>query len=259
MLLRCTVCATFAVGVAVAAASAQPPGAITTDVFTRLVWLEAGAQHVWRGIDVGDAALVAGAALSWGESGAQTTQWNLLAEGRTAATQRGPASDRLRLGGTVVRQLTDEGTSLWLGVDAFALPNASGRTRAELSAGTRFRLPRWLPERRPTVLLDVHRAFSDIDANYARAAVQFDYKFGVSHGAFIEVGHAWSDFAGGISPDFDVHGTDLTITYVRQADPTATRTSGSTRSIEPFVRVLWTKLNGDPNLLDAGLRIAWVH
>jgi hypothetical protein len=144
-------------------------------------------------------------------------------------------------------------------VDAFALPNASGRNAAELSLGTRFRLPRWLPERHPTILLHAHRAFSDIDANYARAAIQFDYKFGVSHGAFIEAGQAWSDFPGGISPDFGVHGTDLTITYVRQPDPATTRTSGSTPSIEPFVRVLWTKLNRDPNLFDGGIRFVWVH
>lgn len=255
--------AIVAVAFMVSSVTAQPPAPTTTDVFSRLVWLDLSAQNVWRGIDRGDVGLGLGGALSWGDPGAHATKLNLLGEARIAATARSSVSDLIRIGGTVVRQFSEDGSWIWLGADVFALPNSADHSfTSEISAGFRFRLPAWFPESRRMILVEAYRDLSRYDATYARGAIQFDYKFAVRNSAFVEIGQAWSSFPGGQhagSTDFGVHGTDLTVTLVRQADPGTTRTRWANHSIEPYIRLLWIKRNADPNLLDGGVRIVWVR
>lgn len=232
----------------------------TTDVFSRLLWVQGSAQDTWRGIDRGNFGLRAGGALSWGEPSAGSTTFVLSGEARTAVSDRTDVSDLLRGGLALAYRIDDDGTLVWVGADAFFLPSAHARAEtAELAAGFRFAVPAWLPERHPALLVEARRDLSRYQATYLRSALRLDYKFGVQNGAMIEVGQSWSGLPSGDavgSMGFGSQGTDLTLTFLRQSDP-ARANAWTNLSIEPFLRVLWNKRNSDRNLFDIGLRIAF--
>jgi len=240
-------------------ARAQSWGTLATDVFTQLRWAGFSARDTWRDLYYGDAGLQLGAARSWGGPGSGTTSFVLLGEGRTALHHRSEVSDRVHFAGFAVHELNDDGAAVWGGADFIGLPSARRRTAtAELSAGVRARLPRWLPSRRPLVLLegaaDVHR----YRAGYVRSALRLDYEFGKGMGAFIEGGHAWSGLPGGDavgSVPFSSHGSDVSLRVTIQREGKKSRTW----SIEPFVGARWIRRNVDPNLFDHGIRVDLVY
>ena len=182
-----------------------------------------------------------------------------MGEGRSALSHRTDVSDRLHVAGFAVRQLNDDGATLWGGADLIALPSARSRAAtAELSVGARARLPAWLPSRRPLVFVEIAQDMNRYRATYVRSALRLDYEVGNGIGAFIEGGHAWSGLPGGEavgSVPFSSHGTDLSLRATIQRATRASRTW----SIEPFVAARWIGRNDDPNLFDVGVRADLVY
>jgi hypothetical protein len=256
---RAVAVAALAMLLASGRAHAQSWAPLSTDVFTLLRWGGVSMRESWRDIHHGDAGLQLGAARSWGEPGAGTTSFVLLGEGRSALIHRTNVSDRLHVAAFAVRQLNDDGATLWGGADLIALPSARSRAAtAELSVGARARLPKWLPSRRPLFLVEVAGDVARYRAMYARSALRFDYEIGNGIGAFIEAGHAWSGFPGGESigsVPFSSHGTDLSLRATIQRATRASRTW----SVEPFVAARWIRRNDDPNLFDVGVRVDLVY
>lgn len=259
MIRRSVVGATLAAAMAAEPAHAQSWATLATDVFTTLRWGGLGARATWRDLHHGNTELRLGAAKSWGGPGAGTTSYVLLGEGRTALSDRTDLSDRLHVAGFAIRELNDDGAALWGGVDVIGLPSAPSRAMtAELSAGVKARLPKWLPSRRPLVILEGAGDLSRYRAMYLRSALRLDYEVGKGLGAFIEAGQAWSGLPGGEavgSVPFSNHGTDLSLRATIQRGDRRSRTW----SVEPFVRMRWITRNADPNLFDHGIRVDLVY
>lgn len=232
----------------------------TTDVFSRMAWLQMGAQNAWRGFARGELGMYGGGAVCWGGAKKGSTNVILSGEASTAALDRSDASDLLRGGVALVYRIDDKGSLVWVGGDVFVLPGAETRVATgEVAAGLKALVPVWLPERRPTFFVEARRDLSRYEASYLRGAIRLDYKFAVKWSAMLDVGHAWSGLPAGDavgSRSFGSQGTDLTLTLLRQMDPAELDSWPS--SFEPFVRMLWNRGNSDPNLIDAGIRVVFM-
>jgi hypothetical protein len=230
----------------------------TTSVFTRQVWAEASARHMWRGLDAGRSAFRLGAARSWGEAHAGSATVLLSGEAVRAFADRADMSDVVGAGSTVIYRLSDDDTFIWATADVLHLPNAAGqRTTTQFAAGAQMLLPIWLPERRPFIIVEGRRDLQRWNATYARTGLRLDYKFKPQYSATIDAGHAWSGLPrGGLagSQQFATHGTDVTLTVLQQAT-----TRSGTRSLEPFVSAIWSGRNADRVTINAGLRIVFTR
>ena len=236
---------------------------LATEVFTQMTWARASLRETWRGIEYGSAAAQAGAAASWGGPGVGTNALALFALGETGLARRTSLSDRIRAGATVSHQVDDDDSRLWAGIEGSALPSAdSSAATAEVSVGTKVRVPYWLPERHPFLIVEAAEDLVRYKAAYVRSALRLDYKFMPTAGAFIEGGWAWSGLSGGTrtgSVPFSSHGGDVMLTLVMQTDPATLSYGQWTKSVEPYVRGLWIARNGDPNRFDAGIRFTLVR
>lgn len=242
-----------------AAAQAQEWMPLSTDFFTYLGWGAVSARESWHDLHLGDGGVDVGGAAHFGGFSRGDNFVRLSGDARTALFDRSDAADRLRAGVQLAHQLTDNGETLWLEANGFALPSANrDRLFGEVSANARVRVPTWLPERKPLLLLEAARDFGGIDATYLRGALRLDYKFGVRYGAFLELGQTWNDYPRADSRALKADASDVSLTVTLQPDPA--RTVGRhPPSYEPFVRAFWSDRGDDRDIVDVGLRIVFIR
>lgn len=231
-----------------------------SDYFSQELWIEASSTATWRHLDVGNWGIGAGVARSWGEPDEHRSLFIVSGEANTALADRSDGSDRLRLGAAWRYNISNSNEAAWVNADATGFLNASNeRTTFSIGAGAKFRLPRWLPERHPLIIIEGERDFRRYDAAYLRGGLRLDYWLPIPrYGVMIDVGHAFSGYPRGAvegSADFGSHGTDLTLTLLRQPDPAALHVGPT---IEPFVGIIVSDRN--PNtVFNFGVRVTRIQ
>jgi len=231
-------------------AEAQWFASYATDAFSILASAAASKEHRWRDLDRGEADLSAEAARSFG--GFDKGDAFLVASigGSTALSHRILTSDILYGGFAVGKRIDSNDGMVWSAIDVLLLPSAvDHRATTELSAGAKFRLPHWLPEMPPTLIAEGVADLSRYQAAYLRAALRQGIKFRPALMVFVEGGYAWSGWPPGDqsgSVPFGRHGGDVTLTLVHQNDG---------RSVEPFVRWIWSDRGHSGATFDVGIRV----
>lgn len=245
-----------------APAKAQTWSPLSTDVFSSIVSAGASVLETRREIEHGKGALSGGIALSRGGFDAGDLFVVFGVHGQTAAFRRTSVTDAAQVTAIFGRRLDDNGV-IWIGAEGSVLPGAdSHRATAALSGGLRIRVPKWLPERNPFLIIEAARDLARYDATYVRTALRLDYKFKPTMGLFIEGGHAWSGLPGddnhGAIP-FSAHGTDVTITLTKQTAPEHQKPDHAAMSLEPYVRMLWIRRGAERSHFDLGVRVTFVR
>lgn len=247
---------------AAAPAHAQSWAPLATDVFTTIGSVQLSSAATWRGLDRGQGRVTAGGAVSQGGPGAGSVITVLGIDGQSSVMRRTTVTDMLTAFATVAYQIDDANNLVWGTLGGMLLPRATtDRATADVGGGVRFALPVWLPERHPRVIVEGAYDLSRYKAAYVRTALRLDYKFTPTIGAFIEGGYAISGLPGADSTGsvpFGSHGTDVTLTVVRQTDPAKVSGDQPTMSIEPYLRGNWMRRNNDPNLFDFGIKLTMV-